>query len=65
MQTKNESKRNCVQTQSGADNRNRTCMKESSLEPESSASASSAISAYILYPLNFYTVRAYRGGATA
>ena len=30
----------------GAGNRNRTCMKESSLEPESSASASSAIPAY-------------------
>ena len=29
----------------GADNRNRTCMRVTSLEPESSASASSAISA--------------------
>ena len=41
----------------GADNRNRTCMKLPSLEPESSASASSAISAYLVEILYFYTAR--------
>ena len=33
----------------GAGNRNRTCMKLPSLEPESSASASSAIPAYLVF----------------
>ena len=39
----------------GADNRNRTCMREISLEPESSASASSATSAYSVVPVAWAT----------
>ena len=37
----------------GADNRTWTCTEESRLEPESTASANSAISAYFVFPVNF------------
>ena len=47
----------------GADNRNRTCMNLRSLEPESNASASSAISAYLVFSLYILHGEGDRGGA--
>ena len=48
----------------GAGSRTWTCMREPSLEPESSASANSAIPAYWVFAVNFYTKQLFEDGAT-